>query len=363
MNQDLQSNPVKISWSRPTFWRSFLLASACVLALSVLLNFAVDPFSIYGTGIFEPYRINSYIEKAELFARFDPPPEALIIGSSRTGSVDPEVVYELTGKICFNWSVPSAGIETAYAIVRMAIEDHGAPIDTVIVAVDPDAFNPVLWIHPQAQQASMYSDYLGESGAQSHFKAALSSMLRLLTIEQTTASVNVIRRELGDTSFDAREIYRIDGFALYIGREEQIESGTFDLNARITERLTTYPDENPCITGRTVLSRERMDLWVDFLEYCRGKEIQVYAYLPPSHPRFIELLKQLGAVENLNEISRFLETTSDEWGAVFRDYSDLSSIGGDVDQFYDEVHMRTANNDLLLIDLLSDNAITGGETE
>lgn len=363
MNQDLQSNPVKISWSRPTFWRSFLLASVCVLALTVLLNLAVDPFSIYGSGIFEPYRINSYIEKAELFARFDPPPEALILGSSRTGSVDPEVVHELTGKICFNWSVPSAGVEVAYAIVRMAVEDHGAPIDTVIVAVDPDAFNPALWIHPQALQASMYSDYLGKSGSRPYFKALLSSMFRLLTIEQTTASMNVIRRELGDTSFEAQEIYRADGFALYLKNEADIEAGIYDLDGKITERLTTYPNENPCITGRTVLSRVRMDLWVEFLDYCRGKEIQVYAYLPPSHPGFIELLKQLGAVENLNEISRFLETTSDEYGAIFRDYSDLSSIGGNVDQFYDEVHMRKANNDLLLIDLLSDSAITGGESE
>jgi hypothetical protein len=340
-------------WSAKAFWRVFALSIVIPLILAVGMNIIVDPFGIYGTGLFKPYRANSYVEKAELFAALNPPPEALVIGSSRTGSVDPDLVYELTGERCFNWSVPSAGIEVANAIIRMAVDERKAPIDLVILGVDPDAFTPRLWIHPQAQQAPMYDSYLGRAGLRPKLKAFVNSALRLLTMEQVDASFKVIMREMGDTRFAELELYRPDGMALYTPKEEAIAKGEFDLNAIIDERLETYPEENPCITSSTVLSQDRMDLWMEILDYCGDHGIKVYAFLPPGHPRYNEMLEEFGAGPKMEEIRSFLEESLNDHDDVFRDYADLESFDGDPNQFYDEVHMREENNSRLIRDLLA----------
>jgi len=337
----------------PFFWRVWLLTVAVTIAVVAGINYLVDPFSIYGTGLFKPYRDNSYIKKAELFEKLAPSRKALILGSSRMATVDPEVVTELTGKPCFNWAVPSAGVEIISACTRMAVEKYKAPVDLVIVGVDPEAFLPSLAIHAQARLAPMYTPYIGDIGGELEIKEFTRDSLRLITVEQFKASVGVLGREIHGESVTQLIEYRPDGFALYGPREEAIATGKLDLNALIDERLRTYPDRNLCLTGKSTLSESRMDEWVDYLQYCTEHGIRVYVYLPPAHPRYIEMLGRFGALPLLHQLSEFLARTAKENGAVFHDYTDVESFGGDPRQFYDEIHTRYTNNNLLLERLLT----------
>ncbi len=323
------------------------------LVLTAGINFLVDPFSIYGTGIFEPYRANSYVEKADMFEAFDPPAQAIIIGSSRVGSVDPLTVTELTGLRCYNWSVPSAGVDAASAIVHMAVEDFNAPVEMVIIGIDPDVFHQSFGLHAQAKLAPRYSGWFGEDVSSGGLMKTIGGLLRLITLEQLNASIAVLRREMGDTSIEQIKLYREDGFALYTPKEEAIAEGTYDLNAIIDGRISGYPNDNFCIQGDIELSETTKNKWIELLDYCVENGIAVYAYMPPGHPEYIEMLEGFGSMISLQRISEFLDASISEHGGTFRDFTMLESFGGDTGDFYDEVHMRKANNDRLLIDLLS----------
>jgi len=338
----------------PGFWRIWVVFFASVLVAASVMNYLINPFSIYGTGFFEPYRENSYVEKAMQFEAMNPTPTAIVIGSSRVNSIDPELMRELTGKRCFNWGVPSAGMEVINAIIRLAREDYGVPVDMVIVGVDPDVLYSELWVHPQALLAPMYSKYLRGTGLRAKLKGFANSTLRLITMEQTSASLAVIRRELGDKSIERLELYRPDGFALYIKKEQAIEAGTYNLQEIIDNRLLDYPMGIRRLESVDDLPQDRKALWIDFLEYCRSNGIRVYAYLPPAHPRLLAMLERFGMEENLEVAAEFLEETVPSYGGVFRDFTMLDSFGGEPDQFYDEVHMRKQNNDRLLRSLLED---------
>jgi len=342
------------------FWIAWLICLAVTLGGAAILNYVVDPFSIYGSGVFEPYRENSYITKAEQFENLAVKPQVLIIGSSRVGSMDPRTVTEITGKSCYNWSVPSAGVEITSAIVHMAVERYGAELDTVIVGIDPEAFHPEMTIHAQARLAPMYVEYIGEVGAWVRLKEFALKTLRLVTMEQTAASIKVLKREMGMGSEEVLVLYRDDGFALYTPKEEAIAAGTYDLEAVVESRLTRYPDENLTITGSTVPSVRRMQQWEEFLDYCTEQGIKVIAYMPPDHPDYVELLERFGSIPVMEEISEFIGESVESRGGIYRDYTYLESFGGESDQFYDEVHMRKGNNDRLLYSLTGNEYRTVG---
>ncbi|MFH1675754.1 MAG: hypothetical protein ABIC40_01930 [bacterium] len=341
------------TWSRSHFWRDWTLPVIICLAFASILNYFVNPFSIYAPGIFEPYRENSYVEKTRLFEKLKTPSEVLILGSSRAGTLDPTLVTEITGKSCFNWALPSAGVEIFNAVLRISVDEYKNPVEMVILCVDPEVFHPDLWISPQALLAKSFTPYFRGTGLWPKVRSIINSGLRLITLEQLNASFGVIRREFGDPSEKRDRLYRADGFGLYSANERAIADGTYDLKAVISERLTTYPKDNLCFMTGATLSQDRMKKWGKMLEYCDSKGIIVYCYLPPAHPRYLELMDNFGALTFFDRIRQFLNETVTEHGGIFRDYTSLDSFGGDPNRFYDEVHMRKANNDLILKNLLA----------
>ena len=339
-------------WSRPGFWRTFLIVLGAILALVGMLNVLVDPLDLYGSGWLPPWQFNRYERKLELFSHLNPPAQALILGSSRVESIDPDLVSRLTGKRCFNWGLPSASAEIMLAVLRLAVEEHSAPIELVIVGVDPVAFHPSRWVHPQARLVPAYTRYFERAPRMAGIREKVS---RLLTMEQTTTSYLVLRREAGLDEPQERVGYREDGRAVYFQRESAIAAGTFDLQQILGSRIPSYPEESLGLSTFSEMSQSRQRMWEQFLAMCNEKGIRVYVFMPPVHPDLWKLLVEKGAGPIFEEVSAFLDRTVTEAGGVFRDYTQLASFGGDPELFYDEVHMRPGNVEVVLKRLLAED--------
>ena len=360
------------AWTQPRFQRAFLVTLIAALLIAAAMNLIVDPFHLYGVGTFPRAEVNHYEMKIELFREFDPPAQALILGSSRVMSFDPEVVEKITGRRCFNFSVPSARTETYYAVLRLALEEESrsgqtdgvgstrgieAPIDTVIVAVEPEALHPTLPIEPEARFLPEYSRYFihDPRGRAS----VLEKALLLFTLDQTNESISTLRRAMRKQAGRSKLEYRADGFSVQIEREEEIAAGTFDLDARIESRIRKYPERSMRLSEFKELSPTRKAYWEDFLSLCDREGIRVYAFLPPVHPSLWSLLSEIGAEPIFEKVSEYLGRTVSEHGGRFADYTRLDSFGGDPSLFYDEVHMRPSNGERLLRQLLSPDEAGG----
>jgi len=334
------------------FWRVITLTFAVVILATAALNVLVDPFDIYGVGLLPRSEVNYYEMKLELFDEFDPRPEALIIGSSRVLAFDPDVVEEMIGERCFNFSVAGAKAETFYAILRLALDDYDAPIHTVILGVDPESFHPAMPIQPESRFVSAYAKYfIHDPSGQATMAERLSL---LLTLDQTSESISSIQTYLKERTGQAKMEFRDDGFATWIQREREIEEGTYDLQSRLDQRIRKYPERSLRLSEFTALDETRKEYWEDFLQLCEDKGIRVYAFLPAMHPQLLEVLNNLDAGRILGEVADYLDDTVSESGGVFRDYTDIRSFGGDPDLFYDEIHMRPENGEKLLKDLLGE---------
>jgi len=335
--------------SKPQF--TAILAIVCVVTIVLVatFNYVVDPFDLYGISVVEPYQFNRYERKLEFFRAFQPPPEALIIGDSRVESFDPDLVEELTGLRCFNWAQPSARLETVLATLKIAVEESNAPIEMIIISTDPMLFHPSDWISPQARMVPACSKYFANDPALLNLK---ERVVRLITVEQTESSIMALRREFGVGDLPLVR-YREDGMAIYPRREDALETGTYDLEAALEARVPVYPYEILGIEKFTSLSETRKELWSEFVEICIERGIKIYAFMPPMHPRLWTFLNELDSAWIYEETAQYIETTVTEAGGVFRNYTDLESIHGDPELFWDEVHMHPENTELLLRNLLA----------
>lgn len=340
-------------WTSPSFYRVFLFSLLSALLFSVVLNILVNPYGVYGVELVPRVEINNYEKKLELIEKFQPPPKALIIGSSRVMSFDPEIVEEILGKRCFNFSV-GARAESYYAVLRLALEKYNAPLDTVIVQVEPEVFHPSLPADPQARFEPEYSQYFiyGPKGATLLEKIAL-----LITLEQVGESIDSIFRLIRKETDKQKIAYKENGFSIQIQREADIKNNRFNLDAIIDKRLRRYPERSFLLSKFTGLSETRKKYWQDFLDICRERNIKVYACMPPVHPRLLELLYGLGAERIFKETEKYLKETVSEKDWVFKNYTNIETFNGDAQLFYDEIHMQPENCNKLLRDLLSsDNA-------
>lgn len=331
-----------------------LLGTVLIMLVPViLLNLLVDPFAIYGIGIFPRTEVGGYDEKLILLDEFEPKPECLIIGSSRTLAFDPAVVEELIGKRTFNFSGMGARTEIIYATLNIALNDYNSPIDTLIIGVDPESFHPTLPIQPEVVYIDEFARYFkyDDVGTMS-----LGDRLRrLLSLDMTGESVGSIRKLILKRYGIQKMVISKNGFATWVQREQDIADGTFDLQNRLDQRVRKYPERSLFLSSFTELSPVRIQYWEDLLDICRKNNIKVYAFLPATHPQLYDLFMSIGAFEIIGEVSDYLESSISEIDGVYRDYTSIESFGGNPDDFYDEIHMRPQNCELLLRDLLGES--------
>jgi hypothetical protein len=352
------STPAAPGWSKPMFAQAFLGTWLGIIGFVAIVNFVVNPFGIYPTTLIPRVETNNYEKKLELFDAFQPQPEALILGSSRVMSLDPEIVTGITGQRCFNFSLPGAKTETYYAVLKLAL-DRGAPIKTVIVGVEPEVFNPVLPIQSEARYIDDYSKYFVYD---KHGQASVWEKISLLvTLDQINESISSLTRILEGKTGAQKLEYQPNGYSVQTEREAEIAAGTFDLIARIQSRVRKYPERSMALSKFTGLSDRRKQYWQAFLDLCKEKGIRVIVFMPPDHPELLTLLKSLGAEKIIDEVESYLQTTIAAEGGDFHNFTDISSFNGDPNLFYDEIHTQPSNGVRILEKLLISNGDSGGQ--
>jgi len=339
------------SWTKPFYWKIVLTFVAVIIFLTAAINFTVNPFGLYAADFFPKSSFNRYSNLRQLFINSDPQPEAVIIGSSRVGSIDPEIVTEITGRRCFNWGVPAAEAEIYTAILKMAIDEFNAPIDMVIVGVEPEFLHPTKRIHPQAAVLREYTKYFSD---ESPLNAGIERARRLITYEQLWASAIVVKRLVkGEPSGDW-VVWRGDGFPVDVIEDRMPRRYQVDQEERLSNQVEIFAETYFHLSEFDSLSTERKASWEEFLRICNERNIRVYAFMPPPHPRILERLFQLGAEPIFIEAAEYLERTVTDSGGVFKNYTHVESFNGDPDGFQDHVHIHPDNGELMIRDLLSD---------
>lgn len=333
--------------SSARFLALFGVTATCLLVLAAAANYFVNPLDLYPPRLFEPAVRNSRVTKLRLLTRTDRvKPQAIVLGSSRSMQLSPGAIERSTGRPAFNFATDSALAEDYYVNLRWLVEDAGITPSLLIIGADVEAFHERAEPDERLLANAALSKYL-EQGQR--WQARLDSVTRLLSLQQTQATVRLLARGALGRPAPVPWHYEADGYLQYDEFERERAAGRFPLEKNIQTSVTEYRAR---FAGFSALSPTRKDYFNKTLAYARSRNIAAIVFLTPLHPVVIRGLEPQGYQARVSEAAAFLAEASRAAGATFVDLSSIDRFGGDPDAFWDGGHMDPANMERLTQRLL-----------
>jgi len=315
-----------------------VVAAAC-LASGILLR-TVDPRGEFGTGLFPIVVRDSRTEKMRLFAarRESHPVQGLILGSSRSMRLRPDVFREKTGLEFFNFAVENARAEDYLAIERWVRQQHAQPA-MLVVGLDVEA---------------LHNDDLSEEQLQANGELELAltghrdpwrqlwTYKRAFTPTYFLDSLESVRR-LTDPGKRAGYVFEPDGLLRNPDIDAQRAKGTFDFMRDSPACFDIYVARFQTMTA---LSQVRRHDLAELIAEERAAGGRTTVWLTPLHPSTAQRLATRTAYARLRRDTRaYLDALGAESDVATLDFSDPGLYGGTLTEWDDCAHTDQAEAD------------------
>lgn len=298
------------------FLRLLLALIGLALALLGGFNFLVDPYSSYGSplGLRRPRPVR--LVKLDRLREANPPPEALILGSSRVRVIAPDGVRRLFGARAFHLGGLKSSPQSWLSLTRYAVDELGYPIRLVIVGVDPSSFVDVTSYLQHPATVPELRRHLRHP----HY-SRFRSLVHLWSPAQTKVSVTMLRHASGGAGLADANRFLVD------------ESGFIRQHVPLDPEAITETAVG-LHRSRGVVEREHLKDFEAFVDFAEARGITVVAYVTPEAPGLAHALSVTHHPETLAATRDLLRKASRK-GVVF---CDVGSLGLEKPDFVDPHH-------------------------
>jgi hypothetical protein len=315
-----------------------VVAAAC-LASGILLR-TVDPRGEFGTGLFPIVVRDSRAEKMRLFSarRESHPVQGLILGSSRSMKLRPDVFREKTGLEFFNFAVENARAEDYLAIARWVRQQHVRPA-MLVVGLDIEALHNDDVAEEQLQANQELE--LALTGHRDPWQR-LWTYKRAFTPTYFLDSLESVWR-LTDPGKRPAYLLEPDGHLRNPDIDARRAEGTFDF---VRDSPACFDIYVARFQGMTALSPTRQHDLVQLIEEERTAGGRTTVWLTPLHPSTEERLEARTAYARLHRDTRaYLGALGAESDVATFDFSNPRLYGGTQTGWDDCAHTDQADAD------------------
>ncbi|GIT98082.1 hypothetical protein [Sulfurovum sp. TSL1] len=262
----------------------------------------------------------------------------LMLGTSRIGLMDTNVVNKYLGGKTFTMSLPGSAMPLQWDSFLYAIEFND--IKNVIYGIDFMTFNKNLKFN---------DDYV-------QFKEEIQSFGPFYTydiyfnIQTLMKSINTIANNISSHP-KCHVYYSESGMRHFPNYEQKLKNGTFKLQDSINYHLQYYFKKNHGIYAKYKYSHEYMRMFKKIVNYCHENDINIYVYIPPMYVEHFYALKEAGLKPAFETFKRELAEITD-----FTDFTGVNSITTNKDNYWDSSHLRTEHTELVISKVLSPEA-------
>jgi len=320
--------------------RTLTLWILLILAAVASLNYFVNPLGLYPTHFIQPIILTSRVDKVRLLNMRDPIPQIVIMGSSRSFTMPPANIQQITGQPAFN-----ASFEGGYPLDYLAFAQYA-----IQTGKSPSVF--IVGLGLEQLQQSYGADeptnplvaYIGDVSPVDQILIAGGQFLELFSFDQTDATSRALALEvLGRGT--PHYVFDADGLGHFY-QPDTLEAAV--------DKYINLPGWN---TPPTQLTDENIEYLAKFLQVCQQHHIFVIFYLPPYHPRITAFYEQSpGFVALKKRILALFASWQQQYKYQFTvyDFLHVDSFSGDATMFVDGVHPSEAAARLMLDVMLHD---------
>ena len=322
----------------------------CLLSLSVIMLAAcgyvaivtvVDPRQqlLSTSHIFPAVTPNSRSIKLELFQKYDgeAPVTGLIMGSSSSLKMSPEVFQQITRKRFFNAAV-FMGTPRDYLAQYRLLKGKGAQFDVLIIGIDAIALREAPeWNELKsnwAMQTALDPRRTGPLLKAVHWMSAYRDTFSAAYAHEVSRSIRAYPRRKSPAM-----VFVPDGRIDYLG---------WDLNVALYPNrdaaISSCTDENIGWLSTLVISAKQESALEQLIREALNDGADIRLWITPYHPNFFDrLAKSPTAAGNMGKVRSYLNGLQDRFGTPVFDLSDEASFVGDREAWYNCSHFRDTN--------------------
>jgi hypothetical protein len=252
-------------------WGVVLLGLGSVAAV----NYVVNPYGLYPTRNFEPLVQQTRNLKVNLYAQQPEPPQIVVLGSSRTFTVDPAQLEALWGCPAFNAGLTGGRITDSLAFVRY-IATTGSSPQIIIMEINVE----VLMFDGQlVEQGNQLDTYLSPLRWQ-RITNAWNIGRQLVSVDQLQAVRTLLQAELQGRPLSGIQ-FRDDGMGQF---KETFRAAAERQRPQAIQRRMENFDEG--VAGINLINEVHQ-----FWALTATQDTQIIGYLTPYRPDFAALLE------------------------------------------------------------------------
>ena len=323
----------------PSFLHRFVLAVGLLLAGVASFNYFINPLGLYPPRFFNPILLTSQTDKMRLLLAYPVKPEALILGNSRSFSVDPAQVEQLWGYPAFNASVSDGTVRDSLALMRFTLDRRG-DLKLLIVNVDDLTFLDYskaqnLPVNSGSLNDPLLYHYLDDNSGSAALSSLWDQFIRLFTLQQVDASLRLLQAESEGRNHPLF-VFDADGKAQYYRN--------LTLEEAVNQGLAHYRQVGYASWFQPgYIDNDSFRLFQLLLQQCQSQHIAVLGYMPPAHPRYQHYLETEGTdyVAYHRLILDRLRDYERDYSFHFVDFTDqtTSLYGEDLEPYFsDAIH-------------------------
>ena len=260
--------------------------------------------------------------KLRLLQRLAKPPRILIFGGSRATRIEPSYFRRLTGRTGFNLAFQNGRPEDAWAFANYARSEF------------PKTPLQVVWfLHVEAFREQGLSLGLVQDKRLSRWfpRALIAAEKKKLPRTQDELPPG---KDLALTKFGADGVVLRNRYDLAEDRGRPLSRA---IDYSIATALERYETTSAALYPR---SQRYFEKTMGLLDEMGTTQVVV---LTPLHPRLLAAVRDAGWSERHAEVAAYLGRMQKRYGFRLLDLSELSSIEGDPDDFYDGFHVKRTN--------------------
>lgn len=320
----------------------FLIVLLGGLATTAAVAVLVDPFRVFGTGRIPTEVVNERVIKPELFLAASPPPQAIILGSSRVYKLDPRCVTELTGLPAFNFGVGNGNAEDWHAIMGFVHDHSRAPLRELMIGIDVDGFDS--HSDHRLEIAPLLGKYVG------HGSLSWGEATRVLFGQDAFQyGLRSIWFTLRPAGRGHPNYFGPDGIEFEPERDEQIRRGTYSFEAATAKQARRI--KRLAADSFDRLSPSRVALFQAVIHAARADGAQIDVFVAPMSPVLSKARSFSQIPQREAELDALLSQLERDGMLRYHRLTEVEDLGRDPVGFYDGAHMTESTATRVLLRL------------
>lgn len=329
---------------------NFIIVSMGVFLIASF-NYVVDRYALNNMISIEGINTNK-ISNTNITTRFQISTlsnggyDTLLLGSSRIGVMDPNVVDSYLGGKSFSLAQPRSVTSIHYDLFHYALEFN--QIKNVIYGIDFLSFNKNNMVNTEyISKEQKIKNKHREYNFDVYF--SFDSFIKNITFIKHNLFGQQVSKKLEPAIYDVQ-----NGMRKHVVYIDALKNGTLDLDREIHEHLRQYFSEaKNNIYYNYTFSSEYLQYFKKIIRYCQDHNIRLWVYMPPMLGEHFDAIYAAGYFDEYEHYEREIAKITD-----YMDFTGNNTISMNKNNYWDSSHLREEFTPIVMARIFHDVSIS-----